>query len=175
MIPANSNFLSPTGFRLQIEKLPTVIFFAQEVTLPGLSGGVVYQGSPVIDAPTPGDKLIYSDLHVSFLLDENLENYDELFSWMQGLYHPESLNQYADFHQAESTRLIGKYNPRNHSTMVSDASLEILTNNNTSNKTIRFVDLFPVSMSSMHFSTTVTDIIYLQCDAVFKYTGFSFD
>jgi hypothetical protein len=174
-IPANSNFLSPTGFKLQIEKLPTVTFFAQDVILPGLTGGVAIQSTPVIDAHVPGDKLIYSDLQLTFLIDEDLANYNEIFSWCQGLYHPESLDQYAAYHQAESTRLIGRYSPRNHHTMVSDAALEILTNNNTSNKTIRFVDLFPISLGSMHFSTTVTDIIYLQCEATFKYTGFSFD
>jgi len=173
-IPANSNFLSPTGFSLQIEKLPKVTFFAQDVILPGLTGGVAIQSTPVIDAFIPGDKLIYSDLQLTFLVDEDLANYNEIFSWMQGLYHPESLDQYSAYHQAEATRLIGRYNQNNHSMLVSDAALEILTNNNISNKTIRFVDLFPISLGSMHFSTTVTDVIWLKCDAVFKYTGFDF-
>ena len=174
MIPKNSNYLSPTGFQLTIEKLPTVTFFAQEVVLPGLSGGVILQSSPVLDAPIPGDKLIYSDLQVMFLVDEGLQNYDELFKWMQGLYHGVSLDQYAEFHQAEATKLIGRYNPRNHTPMVSDAQLTILTNNSTTNRTINFVDMFPVSMSSMHFMTSATDIVYLKCQAVFKYTGYSF-
>ena len=172
--PINSNFLSPVGFHLSIEKIPTVNFFAQEVVLPSLNGGIMEQATPVIDAPIIGDKITFGDLILSFAVDEDLKNYEEIFKWMQGIYHPESLDQYAAFHEAESQRLIGRYNHFNHTMMTSDGSLTILTNNGNANKTIKFVDMFPVSLSPLPFTTKATDIQYLQCRAVFKYTGFSF-
>ncbi|MDD4242692.1 MAG: hypothetical protein PHG08_00125 [Bacilli bacterium] len=172
--PANPNYLQPTGFLLSIEKLPGINFFAQTVNLPAMTGGVAYQGTPNIDAPLIGDKILFSDLEVTFLVDENLSNYEALFTWMQSVYHTESLDQYAAFHESEANRLIGSYNPQNHSVMYSDGFLSILTNNSNPNKTFAFTDLFPVQVSPLQFSTTVTDINYLQCKAVFKYTGFSF-
>jgi hypothetical protein len=45
------------------------------------------------DIELPGDKLIFGDLTLRFLVDEDLENYLEIQNWMRGLGYPESLQE----------------------------------------------------------------------------------
>ena len=173
--PINSNFLSPIGYKLSVEKIQEVTYNCQSVELPSLSMGYAEQDTPMIDVPILGDKIQFGDFIIDFIIDEDMINYKKLWEWIVGIGHPESLDQYASFHRAESEKLIGRYNPRNHSTMYSDGSLEILTNNSTSNNVVRFVDLFPIGLSALPFKTTVQDIQYLTARATFKFSGFSFD
>ena len=56
----------------------------------------------------------------------------------------------------------------------SDAILNILTSHNNVSKTIRFKDVFPISLSGVEFTTGATEIEYLQADVTFKYTSFEF-
>jgi hypothetical protein len=172
--PTNSNYLSPINFRLVIEKLPDCSFFAQSVILPSMEADFIEQFNPVHDIPLPGDKLTFGNLTLDLLCDEDMKNYKELYRWVKGLYHIDSLDDYASLHQSESLRLFGRYNPRVHGSMFSDASLEILTNNSTPNNVVRFVDMFPISMSALPFTTSATDVHYLTARIVFKFSSFSF-
>ena len=44
----------------------------------------------------PGDTISFSDLEITFLVDENLENYREIHGWMYGIGFPKSRTQFAD-------------------------------------------------------------------------------
>lgn len=168
-------FLSPTGFQLKIEKFPNTVFTAQSISLPEISIGVMEQNTPMLDISIFGDKIKFSYFEMQFIVNENMANYKELFNWLSSVGHVESLDDYATYHQQESLRLLGNYNPRNHSTLYSDGVLEILSNNNTSNNnTIYFTDMFPVVLSGLPFDTTVTDLQYLTCKAIFAYSHFNF-
>jgi hypothetical protein len=173
--PTNINFLSPTGFTLSVEKLPTTVFFAQQASLPSVMFGVATQGTPMLDISIVGDKLEFGRFEIDVIVDEDMKNYKEIFAWMVGIGHPESLDQYAAFHELESTRLLKSYNPHNHSSIYSDGTLEILTNNSTKNNNkITFVDMFPVSVSGLKFGTVVEDINYVTCTVTFAYSNFKF-
>ena len=173
--PNNSNFLSILGFKLSIEKIPEVTYNCQTVELPSLSMGYAEQSTPMIQMPVLGDKIQFGDFVIDFIINEDMTDYKKLWEWIVGIGHPESLDQYSSFHQAEARRLFARYNPKNHNVMYSDASLEILTNNYTPNNVVRFVDLFPIGLSAVPFQTTSEDVQYLTARATFKYTGFSFD
>ena len=43
------------------------------------------QDTSLKDIPIPSDKLSYASLNMSFLIDENLENYREIHGWLTGL------------------------------------------------------------------------------------------
>ena len=40
------------------------------------------------------------------------------------------------------------------------------------NKEVKFVDVFPVSLSDVPFATTLADVDYVECTATFKYRKF---
>jgi len=53
------------------------------------------------DIPIPGDKLVFDDFRLTFNIDENLENYNLIQSWMRGLGYPESIYEYSEWKQSD--------------------------------------------------------------------------
>ena len=89
---SNRNFLSPVGFKLKINKVPKVDFLAVGANLPGITLGTALQPTYLKDIDLPGDKLVYDDFRVNFIVDEDLENYRQIYNWMVGLGFPYSQN-----------------------------------------------------------------------------------
>lgn len=171
-IPQNMNPLSPTGFRFSIQKLPGLQFFCQTVNLPGIVLGDPSFGTPFSRVPVPGETLTFTDLNVQFLVDEDMSNYKALQGWLYGLGFPKDYQQYVNFQKldAVSSGLNGDL-----ATNYSDASLFILTNNNSENILLSFRNLFPSSLESLTFTGVDTDVNYLIGNATFKYSYYEFE
>ena len=88
--PTNKNFLGQTGFRLVLERTPTMNYFSQSASLPAISLGAANIVNPLIDYPLPGEKLTFSPFNISFRVDEDLKNYIEIYDWLVGLGSPSS-------------------------------------------------------------------------------------
>ena len=91
---ANRNYMSPLGFKLILTKTPKVDFLCQSANIPQISMGTAIQPTYLKDIPVPGDKVLYDDLSVRFLVDEKMENYLAIHKWMTGLGYPEFRAQY---------------------------------------------------------------------------------
>ena len=52
----------------------------------------------------------------------------------------------------------------------SDASLHILNSNFRTQSILKFKDVFPYSLTSLDFDSTVTDVQYFTAQVSFKYT-----
>ena len=166
--PENRNFLSPTGFKFTLKRVPKVAFFCNSANIPDLTLGVATQPSYLKDIDVPGDKIVFGDLNLRFLVDENVENYMELQNWIRGLGYPESLQEIYDFQRTgyitpkiEAQRQLGLY---------SDGTLQVLTSSSLPNFQIVFKDLFPYSLGTLSFDATNADIQYFTADVSFKYT-----
>ena len=48
--------------------------------------------------------------------------------------------------------------------------MNVLTSSNIPNFKVKFLDMFPVSLSDLDFDATDSDIDYLTADVTFKYT-----
>jgi hypothetical protein len=130
--------------------------------------GIANQPSYLKDIDVPGDKIVFGDLTLRFLVDENLENYMEIQNWIRGLGYPESLKQTYDFQETgfinpkiEAQRQLGLY---------SDGTLQVLTSSSIPNFQVNFKDLFPYSLGTLSFDATQTDVQYFTADVGFKYT-----
>lgn len=167
-LPANLTPLSPNGFNLTITKLPTLSFFCQQVNLPGLSLGVPEQATPFSVQPIPGEMLTYDTLQVQFLVDSEMANYKAIHNWLIGLGFPESYDQYKQFVASDT------HNGYELAKNLSDGTLQILTGTNAIAQSIKFVDMFPVSIGSLTFQSTNTDVQYLVGDVTFRYGWYKF-
>ena len=159
----NRNFLSPVGFRFTLAKEPKVAFFSNSVRIPEITLGTTLQPSYLKDVDVPGDKLTYGDFSLRFLVDENLVNYMAIHNWITGLGYPESTDQFKTLttNSEGETDLLEQF---------SDGSLHILNSNYRIVATVKFRDLFPVSLSSLDFEATDTDVNYFTAEVTFKYT-----
>jgi hypothetical protein len=166
----NRNFLSPTGFKFTLKRSPKVAFFCNEANIPELNLGIALQPTYLKDIDIPGDKIVFGDLNLRFLVDENLENYMEIQNWIRGLGYPENLQQFADL---ENQGLIQGNYAKDRQNIYSDGTLQILTSSSIPNFQVVFKDLFPYSLGTLTFDATSTDIAYFTADVSFKYTIYS--
>lgn len=173
----NRNFLSPVGFKFTLTKAPKVAFFCQQAGLPEISLGIANQPSYLKDIPVPGDKLEYADLSITFLVDENLENYMSIHNWMLGLGFPETAQQFEDL-VSDPDRVARRDKNAaqpDYNQQFSDASLIILSSMFNPLHTVRFKDLFPYSLTGLDFNATESDTEYFTATASFKYTYFTIE
>ena len=171
---ANRNYMSPLGFKLILTKTPKVDFLCQSANIPSISMGTAVQPSYLKDIPVPGDKVLYDDLTVRFLVDEKMENYLAIYKWITGLGFPESVGQFTQLKKDDNrtNRLVtDKADPRYFE--FSDATLQVLNSNYKPSVLINFVDAFPVSLSTLEFDVSTRDYNFFTAEVTFKYTIFN--
>ena len=185
--PTKLDYASPTQFKFSIIKLPKVEYFCTAVNIPGITlGGAVSQVTPLKDVPLPGDKLTYEPLQMTFLVDENLENFQEIHGWLVGLGFPRDYSEFRnlvtsgnDKFPAKNTQIsteIGKvkYGAANTGGTYSDATLTVLSSKNNSQIEIRFRDVYPTGLTGLQYNQQAADVDYLTATVSFNYLIYDF-
>ena len=147
---SNRNFLSVVGFKFLLNRCPKVDFYCNSANIPEVTLGTAVQRTYLKDIPVPGDKMTYGDLNITFMVDEDMENYLQLYQWITSLGFPQSLDQFREL--MDTDRLLPEtpvandfFNER------SDATLMILNSDYNPSVKIKFKDVFPVSLSAVPF------------------------
>ena len=185
--PTKQDYASPTQFKFQITKLPKVEYFCTAANIPGISIPSPSQPTPLADIPLPGDTISFDDLSITFLIDENLENYREIHGWMYGIGFPISRTQFGALVDAGKDRFPTdgkdslktdpgkvKYGAKPLGPIFSDATLNVLTSKNNPNIEVRFSDVFPTALSGLDFNQQADDVNYLSATVTFKYKVYEF-
>jgi len=166
--PSNRNLLSPVGFKFVIDKAPKVDFYSNYAGIPAITLGSALQTRYGKNIDIPGDKMNFEDFRLRFLVDEDMENYMEIWNWMTGLGFPYSLEQYSDLrdnsNSYNSPTLKADFYER------SDGTLSILNSNFNVQSQVIFEGLYPVYLSGLDFDATAEDIRYFTAEVTFKYT-----
>ena len=185
--PTQLDYASPTQFKFSMIKLPKVEYFCTKVELPGISLGESTQETRFKDIPIPGDKLTYEDLTMSFMVDENLENYREIHGWLIGLGFPTKHSEYTNLVSSGTDRFpistvsssatdpgsVSKHTV-DQGPILSDATLTILTSKNNPALEVRFKDLYPTALSGLSYDQQASDVTYLTADVTFSYLIYEF-
>ncbi len=158
-VPDNKSFLSPIGFQFSVKRLPHVNYFCTNASIPNVSLTALEVETPFIKIPVPGDKLSFGAFNIRFRVDEDMRNFQEIFDWMVALGYPDRYEQRRSIQR--STIDMGD--------VYSDASLMIMTNQYRPNIEVKFLDIYPIELSSLDFNIEETDLVYLQGDATFAY------
>ena len=177
--PSKLDYTSPTQFRFVINQLPKVEYFTVAGNIPGITLDEIELGTPLKNIPLMGNKLTYEDLSITFIVDEDLQNYIEMHTWLTAIGFPKDKSQFRNFRSATSnvasatrgeSNDIGDVKPSTpERAMYSDAVMSILTNKNNPVVECRFADVFPTSLSGLTYSQNQTDVEYLTADVNFKY------
>ncbi len=181
--PDKLDYASPVQFKFTCAKLPLIEFFCQKANIPGITLGEATQETGLVDVPHPGDKLVYGELNVSFLVDENLNNYKELHDWLTGLGFPQAHTQYANllsggkdrypFSTTGTTSVSSDpgriSDPIDEGAAYSDATLTVLNSKNIVKTEIRFHNVYPTQLGSLAYDIKASDVDYLNVNATFAY------
>ena len=161
--PTNLNQLNVVSFDVSFSRQPAVQYFCQRISLPTVVLGETNEPSPFMNLPLEGDTLTYEALSLSFIVDEDLTNYTEVYNWLTALGFPREYGQFAALKEpSAASRLLSKY---------SDLTIVLHTNKSNPNYRIRFTDCFPTSLSSIGFDATPTGMDPIVVDATFNFRG----
>ena len=168
--PSDLNYLKPNGFKFQIHNLPNVSYFCQAANIPAIQIGSPDLETPLSRIPIPGDKLSYGDLVITFLVQENMSNYIELYKWLIGLGFPNNPDEFKNWNTGQAYRFPGVAEKRMGDLgNFSDADFFILDSDNNPNIKITFYDVFPISLEGLNFDISTGRADFLQGIAAFKY------
>jgi len=159
---ANRNFLSVSGFKFNLARAPKVDFFSQSANVPGINLGAAIQPTYLKDIPIPGDKLVFDDFQLTFIIDENLENYNIIQNWMRGLGYPDTVYEYMEWMLSDPA------NPTQDPN-VSDGSLIVYNSNFQPSSVVTFQAMWPSSLSEIDFTAASGDVEYAVATVTFKY------
>lgn len=147
----NKGYLQPTGFSVVINKgyFANLAYFAQSVQHPGATVDAVDMAVPQYAIPLAGDKITYSELDITLIIDEDMAGYKEMQAWLERTIQLENADP-----------------------IFSDITLLILTSQNNGNVEIRYKDCIPTAISAIEFNSTSGDVTYLTFNATFRFTRF---
>ena len=142
--PTNINPLADIQFKFDVSALPNTSFFIQTVNLPGITLEAQVVATPQLQNFSRHTGIItYEALDVTFMIDEYLKNWQEVYEWMIGD--------------------VSKY---------TSAVLTILSSSMNPTMEVHFKDIFPTSLSAISFDSTTTDPVYQVATVSFNYTEY---
>jgi hypothetical protein len=164
--PDNNNYLATNYFKFELTRLPLVTYHCQQVNLPSLSLTPVEQ--PTVFGTTAkwiGGKYTWEELNVSFIVDEDMKNWIEVFEWM------EEIGLMADFKtniSAQRSMPKGQFGD-----YFSDAKISITSSNYKPKLEIDIHGIFPISLGGIQFNSTNPDNEPAIVNATFAYTYYT--
>ena len=167
------NFLSPLGFRLSINRIPNTIYYCQAVNLPEMSIDELETFTPFASLKNPGSKLRFGPVVVRFRVDEEMKNFRELYFWLHALGRPDNFLQTRQWVNGQDSAKTTK--EESIINQLSDGTLSVLTSQNNASLRIKFLDMFPVSLTALDFDTTLTDVEYLEATVQFAYRKYEIE
>jgi len=142
--PKNINPLADVQFKFDISALPNTSFFVQTCNLPGITLEAQTIATPQLqNFSRHTGTITYEALDITFMIDEYLKNWQEIYEWMTG---------------DES-----KY---------TSAVLTILSSSMNPTMEFHFKDIFPTTLSAIPFDSTTTDPTYQVATISFNYTEY---
>jgi hypothetical protein len=155
-------------FILTFPRVSNTQYFCQSVSMPGISLAEIPRNTPYVDLYSPGEKLIYEPFNVTFLVDENLTSWKEIHDWMRGITFPTDYAEYAGL--KDLSPFVNPNFPQ-----FAEGILTVLSSSNKPHYKLRFVDSFPISLSSIIFSSTDTPDNIITADVTFRYSYFQLE
>lgn len=169
--------LDPTNHVMQFARMPMTTFVVQEVNLPGINAKPATMMGPGMNIHSLPDKLVYDPLTVTFMMDEELRAWRELYSWLLGTTGgydrstivAEFIDQHINYVWPEKAqhRLDQAGRTTAALTLINPAKIPMVR--------VMFNNLYITGLSAINFSTKELDTISstTSCTATFEYDYYS--
>jgi len=171
--PYNKDLLQSTKFRVTFDRLPGTTYFCQTANFPGVSLTEIPRSTPFVDLYIPGEKIVYDTFNITFLVDEDLRSWTEIHDWIRATTFPTDFKEYLDLNRLD--RAANIRSNFNNKPQYSSAVLSLYTNKNNANFRIKFVDLFPTSLSTILFSSQDSAENIVTADATFRFSYYEYE
>jgi hypothetical protein len=191
--PETFDYSQSNQFKIYLPIFPTTEWFVVRANIPGVTMGQASQYTPFVDVAVVGDKLQYDNFNMTFMVDESLENYMEMYNWVKNIGFPfsgkDQFNKlprpdHIDRSNNTRTRVRRmKEDTTDHGTtsavvsssdrnLYTDIKMTILTSKNNPIANITIYDAFPISLGNIEYSQQESDTNYAVCEASFAFSWF---
>ena len=185
--PTVFDYSQTNQFRIYLPIFPKTEWFVVSATIPGITLGQATQATPFTDMPIVGDKIGFDNFDMTFIVDEQLKNYMEMYNWVKNIGFPydgnaqfNRLSRADGLDRTRGTRRrqesVGKganqFVKDGDRNLYCDIRLDILSSKNNPVANIFMYEAFPVSLGSIEYSQQETDTTYAMCAVSFAYSWF---
>ena len=185
--PSVFDYSQSNQFKIYLPIFPTTEWFVIRANIPGVTMAQASQYTPFVDVAVVGDKLQYDNFNMTFMVDESLQNYMEMYDWVKNIGFPFSgadqfnkLPRPDNIDRGKSIKLQRRKlsgetissNPTSDRNLYTDITMSILTSKNNPIANVFIYDAFPVSLGNIEYSQQETDTSYAVCEASFAYSWF---
>ena len=146
--PITTDLASPLQFQFILARAPSVSYQCQTVELPGVYFPPPEKNSPSLLVPYVGDHLIYEPIDLSFKIDQQFQNYLEIYNWMKSISDPSDTG--TDYTTLENNP---KWSPYQ---LYSDLSVIITTGQNIPILTCTLERAIPIRLSKPKMDSTIS-------------------
>ena len=154
-----NNYLSSAGFKIIFKRLPHVEFFSNKILLPSVTTNAVKTDTPLRAYYSTGDHLAYADLDLTFIIDENMKNYREIYDWLKGIGSPDNLEQYDQLADSQDGT-------------TSDITILILNSHKNPNLEVTFLNAQPIGLTPVSLDLSNQDVLYPEATVTLRYDAF---
>jgi predicted nucleotidyltransferase len=133
------------------------VYFCQTASLPTITMSEVLMPTPFVSVKAPS-KLDFDELSITFVVDEEMKNWLEIFNWMRSTTNVENYDEF-----------------KSANTHTTTANLIILNSSKNPKINVTFEGLYPRTLGSLDFSSTVIDPEAFQCTATFSYRNYNIE
>ena len=179
--PTVFDYSQSNQFKVFFPIFPVTEWFVVRANIPNVVLGVADQYTPFVQVAMVGDHITYGDFNVTFIVDENLKNYMEMYNWVKNIGFPFSHDQFNKLERPDYQDRSGgtNYNPEtdtyskaNDRDLYTDIILQIMTAKNNLVATCDIYEAFPTTLGAIEYSQQETDMTYATCEVGFAYTWF---
>lgn len=146
----NRNPALGTSFMLEIPNAKSLNYFIQNTSLPGLNMGGVETPWTNHNAAVPSNRVEFDPLNLTFLVDEEWNNWEYIFEWMKRC----------------------RYGREDVTELMSDITLHLVNSNKNINVQIEFRGAFPTMVSELMLESSTVDSLPLVASVVFRYQDY---
>lgn len=158
--PPNTNLTAQTNYVFMLPKVPNSVYFCTSVTVPGMACPSISiktgRGLPV---KTPSSEVTHGDLVFTYLINEDMSNYDELMTWFR------TMTAFRDFSNLANTANF----------MSEEGQLMILSNKKNPLAKFHFRGLFPSNLSGVTFNSADPEANSLIATCTMQFTYYNIE
>ena len=186
------DYATSTQWRLAFNRIPKTTWFCTAANIPGITLGESTFPTPMADMFITGDKLTFDTLSITFIVDEELQNYRELWDWIVVIGAPKQHPQWTEalskgdgltktFSAVGSDDVLTsraaavQKATSSEKNLYSDATLIVYSSKNQPKVNVQFKEMFPTSLSGLDYSQEATDVEYFKATATFRYLYYEFE
>ena len=154
--PDSINPLLSTNFKFELMRIPNVTYWCTSANVPSVNIGNVQVGNMFVKHHVPGSSIEMDDLKLSFAVDEEFSNWNEIYKWMRGLVPFENFREILS-------------NTENY---YSDGIVYCLNSAKQPYIRIVYKKLIPVSLDGFELNSALNDVDPITVNVRFKYESF---